>query len=65
MGKAIKFNKAFSFVLQDDILQRLSVQSKSKRISKACYVRNAIINQLKKDELTTKTGETKWVILKM
>lgn len=59
MTKAITFNKAFSFVLQKDILDRLSFQSKSKNVSKASYVRKAIINQLKKDELTNKTGETK------
>lgn len=59
MTKAITFNKAFSFVLQKDILDRLGLQSKSKNVSKASYVRKAIINQLEKDELTTKTGETK------
>lgn len=59
MSKAIKFNTAFSFVVQKDILDRLSFQSKSKKISKACYVRNAILKQLEQDELKIKTGETK------
>lgn len=52
-------NKAFSLVLPEDLLNRTTKQSKVKKISKACYVRNAISNQLEQDELKQlKTGET-------